>query len=62
MGFLSWKTEQRLDKIEKELKQAMAETEFQIGSPDAVLKVAESVLELIAALRKDPGPHINYNF
>jgi hypothetical protein len=62
MSFLNWKTEDRLKKIEAELKAAMADTEFQIGSPAAVQKVAESVLALIEALRQEPGPVINYNF
>lgn len=61
MGFLNWKTEDRLKKIEVELKDAMRDTEFQIGSPAAVAKVAQSVLDLIEALRKEPGPTINYN-
>lgn len=62
MALLNWNTDEKLKKIEAELREAMKDTEFQIGSPVAVAAVALSVIELIHALREEPGPVINHNF
>lgn len=60
MSFLAWFTVKKLDEIEKRLRDGMASADFQMGSPAAVLEVSQCVLELIEALRKEPGPTINH--
>ena len=47
MSFLAWFTDKKLDAIEKRLRDGMNSTDFQTGSPAAVLEVSQCVIELI---------------
>lgn len=61
MSGLAWFTEQRLDRVKLLLVKGLASTEYQIGSPAATLQVATCLIEVIDALKGDPGPSINHD-